>query len=398
VALNAVVAQGTKIGTVADMDANTHFHLGVRDDVYSAYAIRGALPRSACDGDPAYPEDFVDPNALSYDGCTAPPVPPLVSPANGASCQSPSVTLDWDPSAGGEGYDLQITTSTDCSGGLTYPLPDYSAYAPPGLQLGTTYYWRVRSKDECGAVSAWSSCWHFTTNSATPAQVSPANGAVCQSTGVTLDWNPTAGGDGYDLQVSTASDCSGGTTYGLPDYSSYAPPGLLDATTYYWRVRSKQSCGWLSDWSPCWSFSTSCVCPGREIPHSCVPSTQCYAAQAANVETLPEMSAREWRDSGQSAAGLLRPGVTYSVGFEYKAATTGELNLRLGGTQPSAELDKVICASNLPPSVDGEWRTFWSAPFTVTDGQLRAASSLRLSRSVDSDDFAVRNVRLLRYQ
>jgi hypothetical protein len=129
-----------------------------------------------------------------------------------------------------------------------------------------------------------------------------------------------------------------------------------------------------------------------------VPSTQCYAAQAANVETLPEMSAREWRDSGQSAAGLLRPGVTYSVGFEYKAATTGELNLRLGGTQPSAELDKVICASNLPPSVDGEWRTFWSAPFTVTDGQLRAASSLRLSRSVDSDDFAVRNVRLLRYQ
>ena len=58
-------------------------------------------------------------------------VPSLVSPGNGATCQSTNLTLDWTSSAGGEGYDLLVTTATNCSGGTPYALPENSSTRRP---------------------------------------------------------------------------------------------------------------------------------------------------------------------------------------------------------------------------------------------------------------------------
>ncbi|MBE9569715.1 MAG: DUF1566 domain-containing protein, partial [Proteobacteria bacterium] len=63
------VTSGQIIGNIADLGDNTHFHFGVRMSAYSNTSNRGALPQTDCDGDPAFPEHFVDPLGLYYNYC-----------------------------------------------------------------------------------------------------------------------------------------------------------------------------------------------------------------------------------------------------------------------------------------------------------------------------------------
>ncbi len=89
-----------------------------------------------------------------------------------------------------------------------------------------------------------------------PQLASPANGATGVSTAPTLTWNAASGATSYRIQVSLFSDFrstvwdSSGITS-----TSYAVPGLMITTTFYWRVRG--SCGPVyGDWSNAWSFTT----------------------------------------------------------------------------------------------------------------------------------------------
>ena len=66
VAVGQTVINGQIIGNVADLGDNTHLHFGVRMSSYSNISNRGALPQTDCEGDPAFPEHFVDPLGLDY--------------------------------------------------------------------------------------------------------------------------------------------------------------------------------------------------------------------------------------------------------------------------------------------------------------------------------------------
>ena len=72
VSVNQSVAEGQWIGNVVDLTAltggqyNTHFHFGVRTGYYTNTSNRGGLPQTSCGGDPAYPENFINPLSLPY--------------------------------------------------------------------------------------------------------------------------------------------------------------------------------------------------------------------------------------------------------------------------------------------------------------------------------------------
>ena len=63
------LTSGQIIGNIADLGSNTHLHFGVRMSAYSNISNRGALPQTDSDGDPAFPEHFVDPLELYYNYC-----------------------------------------------------------------------------------------------------------------------------------------------------------------------------------------------------------------------------------------------------------------------------------------------------------------------------------------
>lgn len=61
------INRGQLIGYVHWTNAfPTHLHFGVRDSTYSNISNVGALPQTACEGYPAFPEYFEDPWYLSY--------------------------------------------------------------------------------------------------------------------------------------------------------------------------------------------------------------------------------------------------------------------------------------------------------------------------------------------
>ena len=95
-----------------------------------------------------------------------PPIAPvLVLPANGATLVATNPLLDWDSSATAESYRVQVSTDSLFtsavydSSGITitqFQIPNN------GLNINTTYYWRVNAKN-IGGTGLYSSIFHFTT-------------------------------------------------------------------------------------------------------------------------------------------------------------------------------------------------------------------------------------------
>ncbi len=100
-----------------------------------------------------------------YMAFIVPPIPSLISPANGASgVTAVPATLSWAPSSGADSYHLQVATGSDFSVSTLVVNAGLSQTSlQPNLQLGTTYYWRVNATNPIAGTSDWSSIWSFTT-------------------------------------------------------------------------------------------------------------------------------------------------------------------------------------------------------------------------------------------
>lgn len=90
---------------------------------------------------------------------TAPTVPILMQPDNGASVYSP-VTLKWTPQTGDFKYDLYLdanNASTLVALNLTN-----AEYTVNNLVSGKTYYWKVKIKSTIAGATSTSAVWSFT--------------------------------------------------------------------------------------------------------------------------------------------------------------------------------------------------------------------------------------------
>lgn len=58
------VTRGEVFADVADMGSLTHLHFAVFKGDYEPHAWNGALPPTGCDGFPAFPYRFIEPNAF----------------------------------------------------------------------------------------------------------------------------------------------------------------------------------------------------------------------------------------------------------------------------------------------------------------------------------------------
>jgi len=148
-------------------------------------------------------------------------------------------------------YQFELTSDTSTLSGIVIDstLTDTSKFIS-GLIANTSYYWRVKAKNEIGW-GAYSSWWKFTTLNnippAAPLLISPANSAI--NIGVTplLDWSDVSGSEKYRVQVSAFSNFS---VLWVDDSSSVlsqfrVPNGVLAYNSaYFWRVKAKNTAGW----------------------------------------------------------------------------------------------------------------------------------------------------------
>lgn len=96
-----------------------------------------------------------------------------------------------------------------------------------------------------------------------PTLLTPANGTINVALNITLTWNSSPNTESYQLQVSTDPNF---TTTVLNQSGitaiSYNITGLLNNTTYYWRVNAINT-GGTSSWSATWNFTTIVALPEK---------------------------------------------------------------------------------------------------------------------------------------
>ena len=100
---------------------------------------------------------------------------------------------------------------------------------------------------------------------AAPAVFSPVNGATGASISPTLVWDTSSGAARYELELATDSAF---TSIVLSDSTltstSRTVGPLVNSTTYYWRVRAKNTSG-TSDWTVRLNFTTIIAAPAAPV-------------------------------------------------------------------------------------------------------------------------------------
>jgi hypothetical protein len=201
---------------------------------------------------------------------TPPPIPTLLSPANGSQVSTLRPTLDWsdvtDPS--GVTYTLQVSTISTFSvlivsqSGLSVSQYTFSF----DLQNNVVYYWRVKAVDGAGNQSGWSSSWSFTPYieqqdtepPSIPILLTPQDGSLVTTLRPILDWSDVTDPSGVSYALQVALDTNFNSIVinfsGIAN-SQYTFSSDLDlGVTYYWRVKSVDGVGNQSSWSNIWSF------------------------------------------------------------------------------------------------------------------------------------------------
>ena len=216
--------------------------------------------------------------ALTVD-TTAPPVPELVYPSNGAVTSDTTPWLDWSTvvDATAVHYQLQLDETADfatpvvsrtwlngSSWSVDTPLPD------------GVYYWRVRAVDAAGNASAWTAAWTLTVDATTPPVpelVSPSNGALTTDSTPWLDWSTVTDATAvhYQLQADNDADfTSPAVTKTWLNGSSWSVDAMLPDGVYYWRVRAVDAAGNASVWTAAWGLTVDTTAP--PVPELVYPS------------------------------------------------------------------------------------------------------------------------------
>jgi len=202
---------------------------------------------------------------------TAPPPPgspSQVSPPNGATDQSSSLTLNWTRPASATTFHLLLGTDSTFAGAI---LVNDSTIADTfktvgGLAFNTKYFWKVAARN-AGGESSFSPTWSFWTlpnDPAVPVQLEPLNGATNQPTIVNIRWTRPVGATSFRLQVATDPSFASGVVLDDPTLTDTVKTisGLSFMTTYYWRVNA-DNVGGTSPYSPTWNFTVGIPTPDQ---------------------------------------------------------------------------------------------------------------------------------------
>lgn len=180
-----------------------------------------------------------------------PDVPVLVTPANNATEVQLTGTVDWDAAARAENYDVQISTTSTFDAGTivheelatTDTESDYS-----GLDNDTDHWWRVRAHN-VGGTSDWTAANKYRTMLlAAPELTNPTAGEMNVLLDFDVEWNDAQGAVSYDLQISEQNNFST-LLYDETGLTGNSFTVSLDyGTTYYLRMRSKDTENNESNW------------------------------------------------------------------------------------------------------------------------------------------------------
>ncbi|MCQ2285788.1 MAG: T9SS type A sorting domain-containing protein [Bacteroidales bacterium] len=183
----------------------------------------------------------------------APDTVALSYPSDNEQIYGIDLTLGWNTYSGNTYYDYQYDTTTNFNSPLLYTSSTSgSSVSIYGLKFCTSYYWRVRARNNVDT-SNWTTPRVFTTSCGT-AQLFPADNDTLTYINPSLEWNYISGAYYYQIVCDTDSTF----TSPLYDFTTsstyYSISPLYYGTTYYWKMRVIAED--TTAWSTVWRFTT----------------------------------------------------------------------------------------------------------------------------------------------
>ncbi|WP_224361763.1 endopeptidase [Hyalangium versicolor] len=214
---------------------------------------------------------------------------PAEAPAATATAGDGQVSLNWTTSSNATQYWVMKTEGfAGCNfGKAKVATVTGTSYTDGEVANGRQYcYSIVAAGSNAACYSNASSCVCATPTCAaptTPSLSSPASGATGVDFAAVLAWNDVTGAL-YDVQVATDSAFTNvvASASGLTASTWTVTPTLNPTSTYYWRVRSANTCGGTSAWSSSSTFATrGCIALGSPILASPINGATGVSASAA---------------------------------------------------------------------------------------------------------------------
>ena len=165
---------------------------------------------------------------------TAPSVPGLLAPADGTASLTNDPVLSWSAAAdvgcGIQDYDLQVASDagfTTIVDSQTTPVTS----AMVGPLPGGVFFWRVRSRDLAGNLSAYSAAFTYIVDGTAPTPGTVNDGAGPDSDAQVSTTTLSANWSGFTDLTALTYEWAIGTSPGLQDIQSITPVGASTNAT-----------------------------------------------------------------------------------------------------------------------------------------------------------------------
>jgi hypothetical protein len=169
--------------------------------------------------------------------------------------------LQWTPGNTAVWHDVYFGTNSELGPGDYMERVPYAMYWHiPGLTPGTTYYWRIDEVEADGTTIHIGNVWSFFAAPLTAHSPDPPNGSKTAVPDAPISWGSGATAATHDVYFGASrADVAAGTgdTFkGNQINETYAPEGLENGTTYYWRIDEIEANGTTKHPGEVWSFKT----------------------------------------------------------------------------------------------------------------------------------------------
>jgi len=238
-------------------------------------------------------------------------------------------------------------------------------YHIPGLQSGTTYYWRVDEVEASGTIRT-GDLWHFMSEPVKAYAPTPADGATGLLPGMNLTWLKGKAATGQHVffgtdQAAVANGAASVDKGTSPD-TTFNTGALRASTTYYWRADTVKGDG-TSVSGDVWSFSTADAGPANKIKYewwlniggtnvSALTGNANYPSNPDGSEYVDTFQSRvDWADNyGQRLWGWLKPEQTGDYTFWIAGDDEQQLWLSTDGSPTNAV--RIANVSGWTPALD----------------------------------------------